>query len=837
MLIILFERYIYSYIKLKMDRMNLGIEIGTNKSCLGCGYTDEIKIIQNFIGEETEPSIVSIINDEAISGESVYLNEKANYDNTITEIKRLIALNFINNDKILEDYKKHVCYKIEKNENNNLVINIKGKKYSLEEILSYLIKQIIENGNNKNIIIKKSIVFAVPSCFGIQERILIKKAAKLANIDENKISMINETTAAALAYELYINQNKFNLKYNYKIFKIDQNKITNDNQSSGPSLSSSFNALVIDIGASCFNLTVFQILEIKDKEKKKFKLKVKANLGTPFLGGIDFDNLIMNYCIKEFCTLYKINENEIFNNKEAIKTLKLRSEIAKKILSEEESVIIYIKNFYENYDLCVTLTRQIFEYICEDLFKEIRNKITRIINIVNIERNDIKDILLVGGLCKIPKIIEIIKNIFNHNNVNIIDNIDQDKIVVTGAALYADEKGKSIEANKFFINEAVISSLGINIINTDVNSFIKYGDKMLKFIKKNSYFPPHQEFEFKTKITNKNKISINIYEGESNYVKFNRIIGNITFNKFEESMINQQIKINIVFELDSNYILTIRISIPECNELKEIVLGLFEKKDLGKLNAKLITKEDNSDLMKIQKEIKEYSNNDKSSEEERYKTLKNCCKYCEDNITENESFYKSEYGIMKIYKLSKDLLICYSDILKIKNKSINENEIIIEKVKGEMKKFVKIQGYNEILKKIFKEISEIDKNIYYSIILDYIELILSESIDILKENKPSQQNSFKIYFEFCSKIIEDYSNEMEIYILNIELIKRIKIFQKINKFTQYFLDYSIVNKDFSEIQTIKNEVINLIQEKKYLSLKTSQKIIDDLEKLISPNNL
>ena len=413
---------ICSYKKLKMDKMNLGIELGTNKSCLGYEYTDEINIIPNFIGEKKEPSIVSIINDKAISGESAYLDDMANYDNTITEIKRLIALNFINNDKILEDYKKHICYKIEKNENNNLLININEKKYTLEEILSYLIKQIIENGKNNSIIIKKSIVFAVPSCFGIQERILIKKAAMLANIIENKISFINETTAAALAYELYINQNKFNLKYNYKIFKIDQNKITNDNRASGPTLSSSFNALVIDIGASCFNLSIFQILEIKDNEKKKFKLKVKANLGTPFLGGIDFDNLIMNYCIKEFCESYKINEKEIFNNKKAIKTLKLRCEIAKKILSEEESVIIYIKNFLENIDLCVTLTRQNFENICDNLFKEIRNKINRIINIVNIEREEIKDILLIGGSCKIPKILEIIVIFFSENFLKIYFN-------------------------------------------------------------------------------------------------------------------------------------------------------------------------------------------------------------------------------------------------------------------------------------------------------------------------------------------------------------------------------------------------------------------------------
>ena len=122
----------------------------------------------------------------------------------------------------------------------------------------------------------------------------------MADIGESKIEMINETTAAALAYELYINQNKFTYKYNYKIFKFDHNQITSDDRASGPTLSSNYNIFVFDLGAGCFNLSIFSLLEIEENEKKKLKLKVKANLGTPFLGGIDFDNLLMNYCINEF---------------------------------------------------------------------------------------------------------------------------------------------------------------------------------------------------------------------------------------------------------------------------------------------------------------------------------------------------------------------------------------------------------------------------------------------------------------------------------------------------------------------------------------------------------
>ena len=819
-----------------MDRMNLGIEIGTNKSCLGYEYTDEIKIIPNFLGEEIEPSIVSIIKDEALSGENIYLNDMANHENIITEIKRLIALNFINNEKYFEEYKKYSCYKIEKNKDNFIVINIDGKQYTLEEILSYLIKQIIENGKNKSIIIKKKIVFAVPSCFGIQERILIKKAAQLADIGESKIEMINETTAAALAYELYINQNKFTYKYNYKIFKFDHNQITSDDRASGPTLSSNYNIFVFDLGAGYFNLSIFSLLEIEENEKKKLKLKVKANLGTPFLGGIDFDNLLMNYCINEFRKINNINENEIYNNKKALKILKLRCEIAKKILSEENSVIIFIKNFIQNNDLCVNLTRENFEFICNDLFKEIRSKIFKILKIVNFKKDDIRDVLLIGGLSKIPKIKEIIKNIFNQNNINIIDNLDNDKIVVSGAALFANEIEK--KNKKFYINEAVISSLGINIINKDINTFLKYGDKMLKFIKKNTYFPFRQELEFKVKITNKNKININIYEGECNFVKYNRKIANIYFDNFEESMINKQVKVNVVFELDSNYFLKVRVSIPECNELKEINIGTFQRNVFSKLKAKLILSKVNSEFIVTKKNIKDYSNYVNFKGEDRNNALENYSKFCEKNIELYEANYKNEYKIMKIYQLTKDLFISYLEGLKIKNKKIKEREDIISNIKERMKKFINIEGYNEILKTIFKEISEFNKYIYYSIILNYIELILSESIDILKVNKISKNNSFKIYHEHCTKIIEDCSNEIYLYDLNQELLKRISIYQKINDFTKIFITNSnILEKDFSNLQLIKTEVNNLIKEKKYLSLKISFALIQDIEQIISKNQI
>ena len=810
-----------------MKKKNLAIEIGTNKSSIAYEQTNEINIIQNLLGDEIEPSIVSLTNNITISGENVYLNELSNSQNIISEIKRLIALNFLNDNQYFEEYKKYLSFQIEKSENNTLLINIKGITYSVEEILSYLIKQIIENGKNKNILANKKIVFTVPSCFGIQERELIKRAAKLADIDESKIEMINETSASAIAYELYINLEKFNFKYDYKIFKLDHNYLTDGNLTSGPALNSKLNKdiLVFDLGAGCFNLTILNLMEIMEDDKKKLRFKVKANLGNPFFGGINFDNQLMKYCIDEFCILNKMKEEEIYANKNAIKQLKLRCEIAKKILSKEENVIIHIKDFIDKNDLIVNITREIFDNICKYLYIEIGNKLNKILKMANMSKEKIKEVLVTGGMSKNPKIFGILKDMFIQKNI--IDYIDSDKIVITGAALYANELDK--KNKNFYLYETVVSSFGINIFNNDMESFLKYGDKMFKIIKKNSHISSKPEFSFKTKITNKKIINIDIYEGESNFVKFNKKIGNISFSDFDQSMINKQIEIKINFELDTYYILKVKVHIPECNQMKETIIGRIEKANLKKNKTKLQVAELNDDFINIKNNLKDYSNKYLNfRDEERNNTLNNCSKCCEEILIKYTKKYVNEHIIEKIYNITKNMFLYYLERLKIKNKQVNDNEQIIINIKIGMERFIDVDGYNEILIKIFKEILNKNKNIYFSILLNYIELMIQKSINILKFDKQSKQICFKIHTEKCDRILENYSNEMKIYELNIELLKKIGFLQKIIHYLKhYFLDPN----DFSVIQDVKNEVNELIEEDKYKQLRNILILIEDLENI------
>ncbi len=287
------------------EKVKVGIEIGTNKSSIGVKYLDEaeIKIITNSLYEEIEPSIISIDDkEEVLVGENVFLNNFLKIENIITDIKRLIPLNFITNEKYFEEYKKYLAYDIKK-ENNELKVIINRKEYNIIDLLSLIFKQLIDNANEYGIIFHK-IVLAVPSCFGIKERELIKKSIKKAmkKIKEANITMINETSASALAYISQINKKKLNLNYEFNISKIETD--TGDNYNKLYE-----NMLVFDLGAGCFNLT---ILSLKVGENGIMKFGIKANLGNPFIGGIDFDNKIMKHCITKFCQLNNKNEEDIY---------------------------------------------------------------------------------------------------------------------------------------------------------------------------------------------------------------------------------------------------------------------------------------------------------------------------------------------------------------------------------------------------------------------------------------------------------------------------------------------------------------------------------------------
>ena len=805
---------------------SVGIEIGTSKYSMGVSKFNKINLIQNSVGEEIEPSIVSIINNKILVGDNAFLDESSDYINTITEIKRLISYNFIYDKNIFEEYKKYLSFNIERSNNNELVVNIDEKSFSIEEILSFLLKQIIEKGKNKDIFAKKYIL-SIPPCFGLLERQLIRKSAKLAEIDESKLGMISETSAAAIAYELNINKEKFknNYNYDYDIFENDPSKL--NDKTPGPSLLNNKNILVFDLGAGCFNLT---IISINETNNQKLNFKVKANLGNPFFGGIDFDNKLVQYCISEFCKINNIKEEEVFSNKHAIKRLKLRCEIAKKILSEKETVLIYIQNFIKNYHLCVQVTRDIFISKCMNFFNEIEIKINKILKILNMKSDDIQEVLVIGGNSKIPKILEILNNIFGPDKVK--SNIDNNKIIITGTSIYAKEMQKNNP--NFDLSEIIFSSLGINVSNPDSKSFLKYGDKMLKLIRKNSSFDYESKFSFICKVSNNNKIQFNIYEGESNFVKYNKILKSIILPIFEDNMRNELIQFFIIFKLEYNYNLIIKVHNPEIQLNEEFYVWQFDENKFKKNKVALENKKINKELIDYKNNLKELSNNyPKYKDDQKDKVLNNCCKCCENIFDKYKKDYNSENIIIKLYKLIEEMFSYYFERLKIKNKTINDDNEIILKIKEKMKYLKDIDGYNEILIDKFKEFFDLNKNIYYGIILNYIELIVTQNACILKNIEENNLDCFNKHFEKSKKILGKYLNEMNVYQINEELLKKIEILRNINNCIKGLIPGSnnILN-EYTKLERIKDEVNNLIQnDQRYNCLKDILEIINIIEDL------
>ena len=248
----------------------------------------------------------------------------------------------------------------------------------------------------------------------------------------------------------------------------------------------------------------------------------------------------------------------------------------------------------------------------------------------------------------------------------------------------------------------------------------------------------------------------------------------------------------------------------------------------------LENKKVNKELIDYKNNLKELSNNyPKYKDDQKDKVLNNCCKCCENIFDKNKKDYNSENIIVKLYKLIEEMFSYYFERLKIKNKTINDDNEIILKIKEKMKYLKDIDGYNEILIDKFKEFFDLNKNIYYAIILNYIELIVTQNACILKNIEENNLDCFNKHFEKSKKILGKYLNEMNVYQINEELLKKIEILRNINNCIKGLIPGSnnILN-EYTKLERIKDEVNNLIQnDQRYNCLKDILEIINIIEDL------
>jgi len=495
------------------DEYIIGIDLGTTYTCAAVMRNDKIEVITNNQGKRLTPSYVSFTRNERLIGNAAKNKSTSNLNNTIYTIKRIIGRNY--SDKIVqEDIKKWPFKVIKDSEKDKPLIEVeyKGKieKYYPQQISAMIlghVKKYSEDFVGKKI---NKAVITVPAYFNEAQKKATKEAGEIAGLEV--IRILNEPTAAAIGYGYNINK------------KIDGKK----------------NILVFDLGGGTYDVSILQL------EKNKFS--VLSINGDSHLGGEDFDNKLVEFCVELFKNETKI---DISNNQKALRRLKTECEKIKEDLSETEVVDIDIESLAECTNFNSNISRIDFENACKDLFKKLIPPIKEALNDAKLEKEDIDDIILVGGSSRIPKIQKMLSEFFNNKKLN--KTVNPDEIVAEGAALQASilkEKG-----NLKIININPIS-LGIQTVQfiEENNEYIH--NYMSFLIKKNIQLPYINENIFCTIYDNQTSVIFPVFQGENELTNNNYFLNSFIISGLREAPAGD-VKFNVKMELDENGILKV----------------------------------------------------------------------------------------------------------------------------------------------------------------------------------------------------------------------------------------------------------------------------------------
>ena len=555
-----------------LNNLCLGIDFGTTNSCLSVWVNNRAILITDYDNSNTIPTVIEITDNKKIIGKEAYIRkdifEKTNTDTNsksiflIYEIKKLLGKKF---SEISKESINILAYSIEADENDNIKIidNNTLKSYHPEEIATHLFMSfktraemfLSKKINNNNSIIIKNAVISVPAYFNKIQREIIKNSAENAGF--NVLRLINEPTAAALSYGL--------------------GKHFND---------SGKNVIVFDFGGGTLDISLLNITD--------GLYEVLGSCGNNNLGGSDFDNKIMEYCIGEFIEKYSI-DHEVFIEivqENSLQKLKYLAEQTKIALTDNLNTKIKILNFYENLDLEVNISRDIFNDICGNLINLIIKPLTDVLDCCELEKKDINEIIMVGGMTRIPIIRYTIERYFN-KDVNC--SIDPDTVVSIGA---------SIQGFMLLTNTSVQDKL-ILIDRTPLSIGLEVsGGIMDILIARGTIIPVKKIKKYTTDTDSMESIDIKIYEGERKLTKDNFLIGNFTLTGIEKERRGIP-EIQITFEIDTDGIIRIKAEDLKNPLNKKIIQVSGNKQNLSREeldiiieNAKQMDQVDRIDKMK-----------------------------------------------------------------------------------------------------------------------------------------------------------------------------------------------------------------------------------------------
>ncbi len=477
----------------------IGIDLGTTNSCVAIMEGKNTKVIENSEGRRTTPSIVGFLKDgEKIVGEPAKRQQVTNAENTIYSVKRLIGRRYTDAE-VKKDIER-VPFKIVEAGNGDAWVEAQGEKYSPSQVSAFILQKMKETAEAYLGEKVTEAVITVPAYFNDAQRQATKDAGKIAGLDVKRI--VNEPTAAALAYGLDKEGNK---------------KI-----------------VVYDLGGGTFDVS---ILEIGDGV-----FEVKATNGDTFLGGEDFDARIQKWMIDEFKAQ---NGIDLSNDKLAIQRLKEAAENAKKELSsttETEINLPYITaDATGPKHLNLKLTRAKLEQLTDDLIQRSIEPCKKAMADAGLKNSDIDEVVLVGGMTRMPKVQEVVKNFFGkepHKGVN------PDEVVAVGAAIQGGVlKG---DVTDVLLLDVTPLSLGIETM----------GGVFTRLIDRNTTIPTKKSQIFSTAEDNQSAVTIKVYQGERDIAVYNKLLGVFNLDGIPPAPRGMP-QIEVTFDIDANGVVNV----------------------------------------------------------------------------------------------------------------------------------------------------------------------------------------------------------------------------------------------------------------------------------------